>query len=337
MAKRDKLSPTENNYFTSDKKSLKFVSSGCSVLDCALGGGYPLGRIVNLVGDRSTAKTALATEAIINFLRAYEGRAAYRETEAAFDQGYAEAMGLPLDEVDFGDPDKPLTTIEEFDRDLQSFLEDQAKAQKPGIYILDSLDALSDEGEMSRDIGEGTYGAAKAKGLSQIFRKRTREIDATKTLVIVVSQLRDNIGAMFGEKHKRSGGRALDFYASQIVWLHHIGILKRVVKKVERPYGIELRAKVKKNKVGLSLREAEMEFRFGFGIEDLLASVTWLKDVNRLEEMGLDVIKVKEYLSKTEALTNGDYEAERQKAAEAVKRAWAEIETSFLPTRKKYG
>src|SRR5260370_36692879 len=102
-----------NNYFTSSKPH-SFVKSGCTLLDCALGGGWVLGRVVNIVGDKSTAKTALAVEALTNFVRDYpDGKAAYRDAEAAFDQGYSEAMGLPLEKVDFGDPDKPLLTMEE--------------------------------------------------------------------------------------------------------------------------------------------------------------------------------------------------------------------------------
>src|SRR5260221_11413579 len=94
-----------NNYFTNPKPAYSFVKSGCTLLDCALGGGWALGRVVNIVGDKSTAKTALAVEALTNFVRDYpDGKAAYRDAEAAFDQGYSEAMGLPLEKVDFGDP-----------------------------------------------------------------------------------------------------------------------------------------------------------------------------------------------------------------------------------------
>jgi hypothetical protein len=115
VSKRDKLEiepKVSNIYFP--EKTIQFVSSGCTILDCVLGGGYPLGRIVNIVGDRSTAKTALATEAVINFLRQFpEGAAYYRETEAAYDKNYATSMGMPIDKVNFGDEDEPLTTVED--------------------------------------------------------------------------------------------------------------------------------------------------------------------------------------------------------------------------------
>lgn len=333
VKERVKLVP-KINYFASEKGNHKFVSTGCSLLDCALGGGYVCGRITNIVGDRSTAKTALATEALINFKRTYpQGSAAYRDTEAAFDQEYAAAMGLDVDNVDFGDDDEPVTTVEGFARDLTTFLR-EAKKNHPCIYVLDSLDALSDEAEMKRDFGEATYGANKAKMLSEMFRKITSDLGRKDCLLIVISQVRDNIGAMFGEKHKRSGGRALDFYASQIIWLAHLKALKRTINKVERPYGIKVKAKIKKNKVGLPLRECEFDFIFGFGVDDVAAAASWLEEVGRAKDA--DISNLKEYLKEVDGFTAEKYEHERTELSLVVKKVWAEIETSFLPKRRKY-
>jgi len=337
VAKREKLTAPKNNYFTSQKQNLKFVSTGCTILDCALGGGYVLGRITNIVGDKSTAKTALATEALTNFVRSYpNGMAAYRETEAAFDRDYAAAMGLPVKDISFGDPDKPLTTVEDFERDLLAFLE-SVGPKRQGIYVLDSLDALSDEAEMEREIGEATYGGNKAKALSSMFRKMARRLERSNVLLLVISQVRDNIGAMFGEKHKRSGGKALDFYASQIMWLAHIKTLKKVIKQVERPYGVVIKANVKKNKVAMAFRQCEFEFHFGYGVEDLIASINWLKEVKRLDAIGLKEAHVKDYIKGSASMDVDEYNQERSVVSARLREVWSEIEETFLPKRSKYG
>jgi recombination protein RecA len=338
MAKRVKIAPVkEKNYFTGPKAGLEFISSGCTVLDCALGGGWPLGRMANIVGDKSTAKTALATEALINFKRRYpNGAAAYRECEAAYDKGYAEAMGLPVNEIDFGDEDNPLNTVEDFARDLDIFVEQQQKANKPGIYVLDSLDSLSDAAEMGRDIGDATYGGSKAKQLSVLFRTRVRAVERSRVLLLIVSQVRDNIGAMFGEKHKRSGGKAMDFYASLVLWLAHIKTLKKTVNKVERPIGVTIRAKVKKNKISLPFRECDFDFLFGYGVDDIGAGVNWLAEVGRLDEMELKQAELKEYFKGLTKVSDQEYGHEQAKMYAAVKKVWPEIEETFLPTRRKY-
>lgn len=336
VAKREKIAAPKNNYFVGEKENLKFVGTGCTLLDCTIGGGYVLGRIANIVGDKSTAKTALATEALINFKRRYpKGNAAYRETEAAFDADYAAAMGLPVKQIDFGDPDKPLTTVEDFERDLTTFI--AAQGNREGIYVLDSLDALSDEAEMERAVGEATYGGNKAKALSTMFRKLARRIERSNVLLLVISQVRDNIGAMFGEKHKRSGGKALDFYASQIIWLAHIKTLKKTIAKVERPYGVMIKANVKKNKISMPFRTCEFTFLFGYGTDDLGASVEWLDEVGKLASIGLKQSEVKTYLKEMTTAPDAEYHAEVTRVSAATKQAWLEIEETFLPTRRKYG
>ena len=344
MAKREKLETTlnvpdlrgkvKNNYFTAPKAHHQFVSTGCTTLDCALGGGFALGRVANLVGDKSTSKTGLSTECLINFCRSYpDGQAAYRDIEAAFDEPYAEAMGLPIAKVDFG---QPFFTVEDFHRDLEKFVDKQLKTGNPGIYILDSFDALSDEAEMARDIGDATFGGSKAKKSGELFRRLTAKIESSKVLLLIVSQVRDNIGAMFGEKHRRSGGKALDFYASQIVWLAHIGMLKRTINKVERAYGIEVRAKVKKNKIGMPFRETDFTFVFGFGVDDAITSINWLADVGRLDAIGVNASEKKEYLKELDGFNDVEYKNECVMIAEAVKKVWADVESTFLPKRTKY-
>jgi recombination protein RecA len=326
-----------NSYFTSEKTNIKFISTGCTVLDCALGGGIALGRIANVVGDRSTAKTGTATEVLINFVHGYpDGVAAYRETEAAFDEAYAEAMGLPLDKVDFGPEDK-LHTVEEFYNDLDKFCDARLKDKSPGLYVLDSMDALSDEAEMERAIDKDSFGAGKAKKLSEMFRKINQKQEKAEVTLLIVSQVRDNIGAMFGEKHKRSGGRALDFYASQVVWLANLGKVKKTINKVERTVGIKLKASIKKNKVGLPFREAEFQFEFGFGTNDLLASVDWLKEVSRLDAIDLKVDEYKAFVNDIAKMSSQEYADERARATLAVKQVWAEVEETFIPKKKKYG
>ena len=114
------------------------------------------------------------------------------------------------------------------------------------------------------------------------------------------------------------------------------GELKKTIKKVERVYGITIRAKVKKNKVGMSFREAEFDFLFGFGVDDHGASVHWLKEIGRLGDIDVKDTEFKAYLQEVAEMDDAAFKAEVKAVSDTVKRVWAEVENTFIPVRKKY-
>jgi len=316
-------------YFAAPKENIEFISTGCKMLDLALGGGWAESRIANIVGDKSSGKTLLCIEACANFAIKYpKGKIYYREAEAAFDEAYAQALGMPVERVDFGDG-APLETIEDLFEDLQAVVR---KAKGPVLYIVDSLDALSDRAELNRDLDEGTYGAAKAKQLSQLFRRLVRRMESKQVTLLIVSQVRDKIGAMFGRKTTRSGGRALDFYASQVLYLSQLGKEHKTRKGVKRPIGLKIKAQCDKNKVSLPYREAEFKIIFGYGVDDIDASLQWLASIHRLGDVELS----ENDMQRLDRALNSRPGFERQ-LRKAVTKAWYEIERSFVPTKRKYG
>lgn len=340
---RKKLAVAKPSYFaqTAADKGLPFVSSGCGLLDCGLGGGYVLGRIANIVGDKSTGKTLQTIETGINFLRQYEdGVLRYAEAESAFDDEYAAALGWPVDRVERPKAGE-VRTVEGFFKDVETTL--KRLDGHPCLYIVDSLDALSSEAEMKRDFGEATYGQEKAKMMSEGFRKLVDRIETSRMLLLVISQVRDNIGAMFGETKTRSGGKALDFYASQIVWLADLGKIKRTVAGIDRVIGLKIKANIKKNKVGLAHRTVEYPIIFGYGIDDVQAGLQWLLDNTGkeghplLDELRITKTGITSACQKWRDQGGPEITALRQRVREAVEVRWYEIEQTFLPKGSKYG
>ena len=302
---------------------IRFSSSGCTPLDLALGGGWALGRVANLVGDRSSGKTLLAIEAATNFGLAHPaGSIWYRETEHAFDEHYARSLGMPFERVELGH----LDTVEDLYDDLGKVID---KAPKPAIYILDSLDALSDIHEQERGFRSATYGTDKAAALSELFRRQVSPMAKAGVTLMIVSQVRSRIGGLpYGKNWVRAGGRALDFYASQVLYLTQKSLVKREVQGIERVTGIAVRARMEKNKVSMPFREAEFEIVFGYGVDDNKAMVAFL-DQNK----ALNGDQPKLLLKALRA--EGAEELRGQVRARVVQR-WAEIETAFLPTARKY-
>jgi recombination protein RecA len=354
-----------------ERKEITFLPSGCTLLDCIMGGGWPLGRVVNIVGDKSTGKTLLAEEAMANFHIKYpRGKVYYRETEAAFDESYFKALGGSPEKVDFG-PDGVDThwqTVEAIQNDLGMILDkyDAEVAEKakvlreknkrkktytakmaldaaretmlPALYIVDSLDALSSEAELSRAVKRrkafakgsqeelsGTYNLEKPKIMGEFFREEIKRIKRSKICIMIISQIRDRIGAMIrGVKYTRTGGRALDFYASIVLYLAEIGKVPETIKGIKRVVAIKVKAKATKNKITVPHRECEFEIRFGWGVDDEYASLDFLKTVNKLSAIGL-----KEY---PKSLKDIDKDLLRKKTIQV----WREIEEGFAPPKGKY-
>lgn len=334
LPKRGKESSKASGYFARPK-GVSFFSSGCQLLDCALGGGWAQGRIINIVGDKSTGKTLIAIEACANFARENkDGLIRYKEAEAAFDKGYAELLGAPLARMEF---EEEFDTVEELMGDISDFAS-RCKSQKvPGLYIVDSLDAISDSAEKKRRIEDGTYGGDKAKKLSEMFRRKNREWSRSKITILIVSQVRDKINAMFGRKWTRSGGRALDFYASQVLFLAEIKKLNKTVRGIIRPHGVEIRGKVMKNKVGVPFREVDFTLLFGYGIDDISASLEWLKKIKSLSKVGLkDNSRLSTVVSKIKKMDRRKRNAEVRRINNVVMKEWIAIEEKFLPEQSKY-
>lgn len=321
--------------FLAPSTGLTFVKSGCTLLDLVVGGGWPLGRMVNIVGDKSTGKTLMAIEAAANFAKAFpNGKIWYREAEAAFDKDYAKAMGMPIDRVSFGK--NKFDTVEDFYEDLKTMAEWSTAKKVPGLYVLDSLDALSDRKELAREVDKGSYGADKAKQMSALFRKLTRSIEQSNILVVIISQVRDNIGVTFGRKTKRSGGHAMDFYASLVLYLAHIETIKKTKKGQQRAVAVRIKAKCDKNKIGLPYRECEFTIRFGYGIEDLQASLSWLMEIKKLKTAEMTEVQAKKLLLDIDDLDAAEYADWQKRVNAAVRIEWRETEKSFLPRRAKY-
>jgi RecA/RadA recombinase len=321
-----------------------FIPSGCTLLDQILGGGWAMRRVSNIIGDKSTNKTGLAIEACINFARKYpKGKIYYREAEAAFDRNYAARLGLPIHRVDFlPDEDDPkkgdFLTAEDFNRDLKMVTEKHRDGKVPVLYIVDSLDALSDESEQALKIGEGSYGTGKAKQMSVLFRQRIQPLSQCNMHLMIISQIRDKINAAaFGKKTTRSGGHALDFYATQIIELALVSHLDKTIDGVKRDVGIQIKARCTKNKVTNPYQTCEFPLMFSFGVDNVRANIEWLDEVGMLEEFNFNgITQAKRLIPMINKLPDDEYDETCERLAQATIKAWKMVSTKFDPQRRKY-
>ena len=255
----------------------ELIHTGSTLLNLALSGdvkgGWKLGRVSNIVGDRSSGKTLLAIEAASSFLlkppKGIKPKVIYYEAEAAFDKSYAGELGLPTEEVEFVEGE----TIEHLYEVLDQVCKN-AKAGEGYLVVLDSLDALTSNSDLKKDFGKQDYDR-KAQKLSELFRKLVRPMEVANMHLMVISQIRENITMLpFAPKWKRSGGKALDFYSSHIMWLAELGKIK--AGPLERVVGFDIEAKVTKNKVAKPYRNVRFPLLLDYGIDEVASLVTFL-------------------------------------------------------------
>jgi recombination protein RecA len=317
------------NYFIKDAP-LEFIPSGCTLLDLVLGGGYPLGRISNIIGNASTNKTGLGIEAIANFRRKYpEGLVWYQDAESALDLDYSYTLGLPKDEFTFVIQERDLFKTNTF---LNEAADTCLETKIPSLYVLDTFDALIPTNE-DGSLAEGYDAAKRANLLNSMITAISSKVRDADMHLMIVSQVRENLGGVY-EKYRVAGGMALPFYASQRLWLKEIKKLKRTVRGIDKIYGIMINAKAKKNKVGLPFRECDFPVIFNYGIDDVTASLEWLKEVKGgLEELEVDSKKIKDF---ADSVKFGEKKHLKSKIDEIVSRLWNEVEADSLPTSGKY-
>jgi recombination protein RecA len=327
------------------KEIVSLINSGCTVLDLALGGGLPFGKIINIVGDNSSGKTLLSIEMIAQ-ARSILGdklKWFYDDAESGFSFNTENMYGFPI----IDDKEEMSHTVEDFDTNLDKQMSLLKKDEKL-IYVLDTLDGLSSEAEIKKaeamkkarrkgkaDEEKGSYNLEKQKAMSALFRLKSQAIKKSNCLLIIISQVRLNIGVMFGNKYSRTGGKALDFYAAQIIWLAEVE--KKLKKK--RAVGITIKAKITKNKIGKPFRECFIDILFDYGVDDISSNLIFYYDLRtekgKLKEKTTDNKWGKKEYTLRALVKKIESENSESKLKNLVVEKWQEIEEQISSKDRK--
>lgn len=234
-------------------------------------------------------------------------------------------------------------TVEDFYYNLDDAIEKNV----PFIYLLDSQDALtsvasnekfSDQKKKRRRGQEvtGSFGDGKPKIHSENIRRVLSKIKKSGSILIVISQTRDNLGFGF-EKKTRSGGRALKFYATTEIWT---SVKKKHKKEVRGgtkiQTGIDCKIDLKKNRITGDECSVTIPIMNDMGVDDIASMVDYLIETEHWDLTG-KTITADEFDfagSRTKLLRFIEEEEELPMLQQIVGQVWNEIKAEAKPQRR---
>jgi RecA/RadA recombinase len=328
------------------KKDL--LSTGCTLLNLALSGrskgGVPKGKYILVVGDSDTGKSWFGMSLL--------AEAANNPEFEEYDLIYNNAEDGTLMDVRQFFGAKLADRIKVKSSDLLDTFYDSILTRldkgKKFIEILDSHDVLEAKEDDVKDKAnrsarkqgtkeKGTFGMAKAKMNSTRLRKVRAKLKKTGSILMIISQTRDNAQAIGpGDKKTRAGGRALKFYAIAEYWTSLRENITKLFKKKKRQIGIKIRVQVKKNHITGRKQDVNLKILHGAGIDDVGSNIDWLVEEGHWKGKKLTVSAPEfNFAGRREELVRQiEQNGEEQELRSLVTKVWKEIEAATSVKRK---
>lgn len=231
------------------------MSTGSLWLDVITGGGWGIGRMVELMGWESSGKTTICIHSAVAAQKQFPDRkVVIIDTEHALDRKYCMALGLDMNNVIVSQPDSGEEALD--------ILEKLLATGKVSLAIVDSIAALVPKKEIDGEMGDSQMGS-QGKLMSQACRKLTGIVNVNKSVIIWTNQIRNKIGIVYGSPETSPGGVAMKFYASV-----RVDVRKALGDKIgEEVQNIKTTCKTIKNKLSAPYKKCEFTIEFGKGID----------------------------------------------------------------------
>jgi len=238
-------------------------SSGIIGLDEALGGGWPIGKLVLIGGEFSTGKTDIAINAAAS-IQNYDhttrthklllppekkfepGKILWIDAENAFDKDWAIKKGIDMANVTMVRPETAEEAIDIVKVALNQQLFD--------LIVVDSIAQLVPSTELEFSSEDWQMGLA-----ARLFNKAYRQWNATLAkrscnmmgsgpTVIVLNQMRYKIGIVYGDPRTLPGGQQQIYCSSIILYTRAASYNSKEQAEME---SVELGGIVYKNKTAI--------------------------------------------------------------------------------------
>lgn len=259
-----------------DANPVAHISTGSLTLDMILGkGGFPFGRIVEIYGPESCGKTTLLLSLIAR-AQALGIKSLFVDAEQSLNVEYAKSVGVNLKTLDISQPDSAEEAL--------TIIETMAASGYVGLICLDSIAAMTPQGEKEKDMTDNAKMAERAALLSRFLPRIIPHLRKNKCLLLCTNQLRTTGIGTYVVKDETPGGKAMKYYATQRVNMKMVEKLKSPGS--DEPTGQKVRAKTDKNKMNAPYKECFFNITYGEGIDGTLDLIEVATQFGILEKKG---------------------------------------------------
>jgi len=242
---------------------IRFFKTPSHEVNAMLGGGIGKGKIIEFYGNNSSGKTSMALEIIAKAQKEDpEFMAAWIETERSLDSDYMAKFGIDMDRMIIVEQSEELTA-----ESCMDIIRSLVNSEQFGLIVLNSVAALSPKKEVEDELEKQNM-ALTARLLSKFLRITTGSLGKTKTSLILINQVRQNLGSMYGG-NVTTGGMAIPFYSTQRVEFKREKVMAGDVINEEQ--GVKIRCKTVKNRLakGNPYKMCNYYALYGKGIDGL--------------------------------------------------------------------
>ncbi len=236
-------------------------------LNNALKGGVGYGRQILIWGNKSAGKSSFCLQMIGEAQK--EGKVcAWIDAEQSFDPEWATKLGVDTDKLIYSEA----RTI----NDMVDVATQLMKA-KVDVLIVDSISALlpaiyfeKDSTELKQLENTKQIGAEARDMTNAVKMLNYANNQENQTLLVLISQQRNNIGAMYAS-HVPTGGQAVKFFSSTVIKLWSSESENQAIKGkiqvgdklIEEKVGRVVNWHVDFNKTGPAFLSGSYDFYFG--------------------------------------------------------------------------
>lgn len=211
-----------------DVPEQKWYTTGNMAIDCATGGGIPIGRIATFAGAHASGKTTTAVSAAKDVIEQFNRRVLFIDYERTFDAKYFKNLGVDVDDNRVFVRYLPKTLEEGFNTARNLVTRGEF-----GLVIFDSIAKMQTEKQLTADISSG-MDLEKSKLLRAALNQANDYAYDNDCTIVLLNHLMEKIDISWAGQQKANkgikefympGGTGPGYFSSLILYFEKWGAI----------------------------------------------------------------------------------------------------------------